>query len=94
MKDLIINVPPEVKLIPAVKDAEACYICGGSRPELFWDGHGLAHITCVKDAKKARKVNGRPEKSISIDEFMNRLAGHPRLVDRMFGRESHNARTR
>lgn len=82
MSDLILPRPEEPKLIPVIKDAEACAVCGGSRPDLFWNGYYLLHIQCAKDAKAARRIE-KPERGISVDEFMKRLEARPELLRRL-----------
>ena len=83
MSDLILNVPVQLHLIKAVKDAEACVHCGGIRPELYWTGYNFTHKECAQNAREARKNGCRPERGISVNEFMDRLAARPNLLGRL-----------
>lgn len=85
MNDLLVTQPEPLRLVRAIKDAEACSICGGVRPSLFWNGFTMVHDECARDAKAARKANeGQPKVTMKAEEFMVKLATNEKLVRRLF----------
>lgn len=89
--DLIIRRPQErsLNLVRITKDAEACSICGGSRPMLFWNGYSMVHDECARAAKAASKIKVEPQERMSVDQFMTKLAANEKLIRRLFGHARH-----
>jgi len=84
MNDLLVIRPQPPRLVRVVKDAEACSICGGTRPILYNNGFSMVHDECARNARSARKAGIETPETMSTEEFMVKLAANEKLVRRLF----------